>query len=528
MKMQSNPYVGPRTFLREEGHLFFGRARESSDLIALVASEQSVLFYAQSGAGKSSLINARIIPELLGREFEVLPIGRVGGDPPLAVEPPNIYLYNLERSLVQHDVNAEARSSLSLTSFLAGLDRDEQGYFFTETPKPARREEEDLPRRRVLIIDQFEEFFSTHPEAWPQREGFFRELAQVMKDHPALSILLIIREDYVASLDPYTHLLPGGLRMRYSMQRLSREAAVKAIRSPVEKPRPYAEGVAEKLAEDLSRVKVQKPDGTTGTEPGQYIEPVQLQVVCYSLWENLPSEGTQITEKDVQDVGDVNQSLERYYDQRVSEVARAKHVRERQIRDWFDQKLITAGGIRNMVLQERETPPGGLDDDVIQALQSDLVRAEKRGGATWYELTHDRLVEPVLASNKKWFELNLSPLQRQATLWQDQGQSDKWLLTSEALAEIERWAKDNRDDLTETEREFLDASRTQDLRLNRDRRQRRILLLSSLIAITLSSILMVLFFTTIMATGDPTGLLLLVWAAGPLLVGYWLGRYRSR
>jgi hypothetical protein len=181
-----------------------------------------------------------------------------------------------------------------------------------------------------------------------------------------------------------------------------------------------------------------------------------------------------------------------------------------------------------MVLQERETPPGGLDDDVIQALQSDLVRAEKRGGATWYELTHDRLVEPILASNKKWFELNLSPLQRQATLWQDQGQSDKWLLTSEALAEIERWAKDNRDDLTETEREFLDASRTQDLRLNRDRRQRRILLLSSLIAITLSSILMVLFFTTIMATGDPTGLLLLVWAAGPLLVGYWLGRYRSR
>ena len=38
-----------------------------------------------------------------------------------------------------------------------------------------------------------------------------------------------------------------------------------------------------------------------------------------------------------------------------------------------------------MVLQDPNNNSGGLDDDVIQALQSDLVRAEKRGGATWYE-----------------------------------------------------------------------------------------------------------------------------------------------
>ena len=48
----SNPYVGPRTFLEEEGRFFFGRRREARDLQARVVSERLLLFYAQSGAGK--------------------------------------------------------------------------------------------------------------------------------------------------------------------------------------------------------------------------------------------------------------------------------------------------------------------------------------------------------------------------------------------------------------------------------------------------------------------------------------------
>jgi ABC-type multidrug transport system ATPase subunit len=52
------PYVGTRPFKTDEGDRFFGRDRESLDLLSLVISERLVLFYAQSGAGKSSLINA--------------------------------------------------------------------------------------------------------------------------------------------------------------------------------------------------------------------------------------------------------------------------------------------------------------------------------------------------------------------------------------------------------------------------------------------------------------------------------------
>ena len=64
IEIPGNPYVGPRTFTEAQGKLFFGREREARDLLARVLSERLVLFYAQSGAGKSSLIKARLIPQL--------------------------------------------------------------------------------------------------------------------------------------------------------------------------------------------------------------------------------------------------------------------------------------------------------------------------------------------------------------------------------------------------------------------------------------------------------------------------------
>ncbi|PJF25711.1 MAG: hypothetical protein CUN53_11400, partial [Phototrophicales bacterium] len=73
-----SPYVGPRPFAVDERDRFYGRAREIDDLTALVISNPMVLFYAQSGAGKSSLVNAGLLPELEKEDFEALPPVRVG------------------------------------------------------------------------------------------------------------------------------------------------------------------------------------------------------------------------------------------------------------------------------------------------------------------------------------------------------------------------------------------------------------------------------------------------------------------
>ncbi len=110
----ANPYVGPRTFSQEQRHLFFGRDREGRDLLARVLSERLVLFYAQSGAGKSSLINTRLIPGLREVGYAVLPMGRVGGELPADVEAvDNVYLFNLMLSMAQTETDPDRFGGLT-------------------------------------------------------------------------------------------------------------------------------------------------------------------------------------------------------------------------------------------------------------------------------------------------------------------------------------------------------------------------------------------------------------------------------
>lgn len=453
-----NPYVGPRTFEVTERDRFFGRERETRELLALTVSEQLVLFYAQSGAGKSSLVNACLIPDLERKGFQVLPVGRVGGDAPPDLEIDNIYIFNLIRKVASSEASSKSLATMSLCDFLLEGKYDLPG------------EGNESPNRIALIIDQFEELFSTHPEHWTKRQDFFNQLAQAMQELPNLWVVLVMREDYIASLEPYEHLLPGRLRMRYYMQRLGRDAALKAIKQPAEKSRPYAPGVAEKLVEDLSSIRIQRQDGTLDIQTGQYVEPVQLQVVCYNLWEDITSpEGTPITMQDLESVGDVDQSLEEHYARRVKEVAANQQVSERAIRQWFGQKLITAG-VRNIVLKDSHDQQGSLPDGVIEALQSDLVRIETRGRSIFYELTHDRLVEPILANNKKWEEERASVLQRQAALWDQQARSEGLLLRGQDLANAE---KEPTAELTQLERDFLSACRALKLHEEHERRRNR-------------------------------------------------------
>ena len=81
MVTKFQPYVGPRPFELKDKDIFFGREQEARDLLSLVIAHNVVLVYAESGAGKTSLLNARLIPMLKENGFEVFPVARVKGTP---------------------------------------------------------------------------------------------------------------------------------------------------------------------------------------------------------------------------------------------------------------------------------------------------------------------------------------------------------------------------------------------------------------------------------------------------------------
>ena len=84
----NNPYIGPRPFEEKDSENFFGRSREIRELTSLVIAHRVVLFYAQSGAGKTSLLQAGLVPRLRERKkIMTLPICRVGGDGTMGMVP---------------------------------------------------------------------------------------------------------------------------------------------------------------------------------------------------------------------------------------------------------------------------------------------------------------------------------------------------------------------------------------------------------------------------------------------------------
>lgn len=462
INLSRNPYIGPRTFNKDEADLFFGRENEAQALTSLVASERLVLFYAQSGAGKSSLINTRLIPQLEDMGFVVLPVGRVGGELPegvSGVDVDNIFSSNLMLSLEKGDRNPNHFAKITLSHFLARLTSlDGEIYYYQVTPYMPDETYEEVAH--VLIIDQFEEIITTYLERWPERADFFRQLNEAMADDPLLRVVLTVREDQAAALDPYAPLLASKMQARYYMQRLDYEAALEAIKEPARQyGRPFASDVAETLVDNLRQIRV---PGRTGRQPGQFVEPVQLQVVCHQLWENLKERPIgQITKQDLQELGDVDTALAEFYNQAIQKTLVQTGGSEIELRNWFEHQLITEAGTRSIVYQG-EVNTAGLTNEAVtfMAHQFFLLRPEIRAGSTWYELVHDSFVKPILQANQAWRtrRLQQNPLMYPTEVWQEADKGPEKLLAGPLLREAQTYAEDHPQDLTDDEKAFLAES----------------------------------------------------------------------
>jgi hypothetical protein len=464
-KSIENPYVGPRSFSEQDAHLFFGRERESAELLSLVVSHRVVIFNAQSGAGKSSLINARLKPQLELEGFTVLPVGRVSGTLPDGItddEVDNIFVFNLLLSLGTEEQDATQLVQSSLRGY---LQTNQSGEISA----------------RVLIIDQFEEIFTAHLDRWKDRKIFFEQLGQVVRDVPLLWVVLTMREDFVAGLDTFAPLIPGNLRVRYYMQRLRAsmdgKTVTRAAMQVIEEPariggRPFDKGVAEILIKNLS----QSGELThVSVQAGEYLEPLQLQVVCQQLWEAVQTEpGETISAEQVNRL-DVDTALAQFYAQALQHVVENSQgtITQLDLRSWIERNLITESQKRGTVSQGSEITDG-LANEHVQNLQNHfLLRSVRRAGSTWYELVHDRFVDPILQSNQAW-RIQQGEVLLAAERWQEKEKNDKFLYKGLQLFNALRVYK--KEDLEPLVREFLDASK-----LARRKRSRRRFLSAGLV-----------------------------------------------
>jgi hypothetical protein len=348
-----------------------------------------VVLYAVSGAGKTSLLEAGLRPELERRDFAVLPTVRIGYDVShLDGQTANRYVMSTLLSL-EEGRPEEARlhprelSAMSLEEYAGRLIRGR-----------------DDAHEPCLFFDQFEELFTLDPIDEVAKRDFIGQLGVVLRD-TGLWALFSMREDFIAQLDSYASLIPERWETRFRLELLGPAAAKGAIQGTgADAGRVFTDDAAELLIDDLRRVRVQR-GAVSAEELGPHVEPVQLQVVCRELWDRVDPQALSIEVGDVKAVGEVNDALARFYESAVAVTSRRTSVSTYSLRRWFSNVLITPFGTRSMALQGPESTQE-LPNVAVASLEDlHMIRAETRAGARWYELTHDRFIEPIQASNAR-------------------------------------------------------------------------------------------------------------------------------
>jgi tetratricopeptide (TPR) repeat protein len=375
------PYVGLRPFTSAERELFFGRDREARDVATIWQATGLTVLFGASGVGKTSLLNAGVVPRIDPERADLLPVARPAPRP--GTPPPGANRYVLELlSAWAPDRPPATLARMTISEFLR--------------TRPVRRDRYGDPIPVLAAIDQAEELFSSPVQWKAERIACLEQLAEAAREHDGLHLLLSLREEYLAAVLPYERRLGPGSRARFHLQPFAREAALEAVTGPLRHTdRSFGPGAAEVLVDDLCTVTFVNDEGRRTRLVVDEVEPVQLQVVCSALWDALPPEVTTITIDHVRAYADVDRFLVGFCRRALQEVATEHGITVGELRHWLSSHFVTEHGTRSVV-NEGLHETAGMPNTVARALEDrHVLRAEYRINSRWYELQHDRLISAI-------------------------------------------------------------------------------------------------------------------------------------
>jgi hypothetical protein len=391
-------YRGAQPFGDDElsQRTFFGRDDETAALTNQVLANRLIVVYAKSGVGKSSILNAGIVPRL-----------REAGYHPLLVRVNDIQ--NGPIHSLRDGVRAQAaRQGIEY------VDGDSSSLWsFFKTIECWRG---DVLLTPVLIIDQFEELFTLHNES--ARDSFLAEMGHVIRGvptgsfaetlsdtPPALHVVLSLREDYLGVLEDASDHIPQIMDHRFRLAPLSRRNAALAIGGPaaVRDDRlatapftldpSFADGVLDYLSQRA-----------TGLTAGRYVEPFHLQLICQRVEQIVAETPAKFavrpfTRDDFGGEPELARTLQTFYANAIGAVSERRQ--RRAARRLCEQFLISPEGRRLSLEQHELRKQLGLSEVALtQLVDSRLLRTDRRSESMYYELSHDALVEPVLATRR--------------------------------------------------------------------------------------------------------------------------------
>ena len=372
------PYPGARPFLLADQDRFFGRDTDSKTLLELWQDNRITLLTGPVASGKTSLLNAGVLPLLKQNRTYFLPIGYLsyGSTFPRAALPAhNPYTLSLLQSW-SPGVAVTQLVDLTVRDFIQGERERQHGLYGGPL---------------LAAIDQVDDLLADSGPREEYREKFLEELADAVQDQAGLHVLLAAREEAADLITKVT----GGAAI-CNLTKLTRQDAIEAVTGPAAGTgRSFADGAAERLVTDLQSRRVTTRNGAEQVIVDDGIEPSLLQVVCEKLWTSLPPDTEQITERDVRVFGDVDKALAAHCSTVIAAVADDHDLRVQRLRSWMLDTFVTERDELGTAYEGLVTT-ALLPNAVARALTDcHLLSSVWRQRSRWYELLSARLIEPL-------------------------------------------------------------------------------------------------------------------------------------
>jgi len=350
------PYRGLLEYRLTDAKRFFGRDTAKVEIAQLISRSAFSVLHAESGAGKTSLLQAGIMPAILAS--------------------PHLPMY--VRSYDKNPADVIKRTLLADSEFAAGLMKERLADFLRRVTSILSDE-----TTLILILDQFEEFFTRAQEA--DRKSFIDELAECV-NNPSLNVrwLLCLRKEYFSDLTAFRPGISDPFENAYQLKPLSRAEAEDAIAKPARLQKiTFEKELIPGLLNDLGE---------------EQILPPHIQLVGSALFENLDPKQKTFTRADYLKLGKAQGILKNHLDRVLSEKVPKNRI---AVCQQVLQGLVTSTQQRVLRTEQdlftalENYPEDQVRDAISLLARNRLLRGEETESGVAYELAHDILLDEI-------------------------------------------------------------------------------------------------------------------------------------
>jgi uncharacterized protein YjbI with pentapeptide repeats/energy-coupling factor transporter ATP-binding protein EcfA2 len=434
------PYRGLFAFHEEHVEFFFGRDVFTQGLVQAVQTKSLVAVVGASGSGKSSLVFAGLLPNLLEQGGWCIFKLRPGF-------PDSRPFHNLTSALLPLSAVPDLDPLILLNQRAEALRegtvslRDVVAEILRQAPKGAERV--------LLVVDQFEELYTLCNQ--DDRERFVDLLLAGVKDAPC-KVVLTLRADFCGQAYAYRPLVDALQDADLKLGSMNQAELQAAIEKPAEKMGVQLEaGLTERILDDV------------GKEPGNL--PL-LEFALTRLWDK--QQNCELTHESYSEIGGVKQALADHAEAIYSKLTKPEQKQAQQIFVQLVQlgegtadtrRLVTRAEISDDCWQ-LITRKGGLADcRLVVTGRNDQTKEET------VEVVHEALIREW-RTLRQWIDtdrkelLQKNEIEAQAKRWSETKSKD-YLLQGKRLQEAKAFQKVQADHLklSNLAQEFIQKSR---------------------------------------------------------------------